>query len=165
MEEIPGMSSWACCKEKKSRQENVRFFEVRNWDSDGGNCVWLDPVMKSRKSDLRIEGKIQVTSVAAPLLRRNGMQSALIDPAYFPVVLCYYLLIFNFWIIYVLGNYSWQPVRRAKVNGGWKDWYQNYQGCSPRLLDLMILERKIDFTQRVTLYYFRDTPAIWLIEE
>lgn len=29
----------------------------------------------------------------------------------------------------------------------------------------MILERKIDFTQRVTLYYFRDTAAIWLIEE
>lgn len=26
-------------------------------------------------------------------------------------------------------------------------------------------KRKIDFLQRVTLYYFRDTPAIWLIEE
>lgn len=162
------MSSWACCKEQKNRQENVCFFEVRNWDSGGGNCVWLDPVMKSCKSDLSIEGKIQVMNVATPSLPplwKGRMQSALIDPAYFPVALCYYLLIFNFWIIYVLGNYSWQPVRRARVNGGWKDGSQDSQGCSHRPLDLMILERKIDFTQCVTLCYFRDTPAIWLIED
>lgn len=61
MEEILGMLSWVCCKEKKSSWESVCFFEVRNWDSDGGNCVWLDLIMKSCKLDFRIEGKIQVT--------------------------------------------------------------------------------------------------------
>lgn len=88
--------------------------------------IWRSFESMKEKHELIIrEKKINAGILIRQLFQKKQNASALIDPAYFPVVLCYYLLIFNFWIIYILGNYSWQPVRRAKVNGGWKDWYQN----------------------------------------